>query len=242
MSTTTSKINLRKDVIAQIAESKNITGLRAQVVLVLDYSGSMEDMYRNGFVQRLIERIVPVAMQFDDNGSMELYLFENGCKKHRNDVNSSNVDGIINREILGKYSFGGTAYAPAVNMIVEDYKPAQKKSGIFGNVFGKSQVSESTDPVYVIFITDGANSDESNAKKAIIEASKRGIFFQFVGIGNATFKFLDELDTMEGRFLDNANFFQANDLDSLSDKELYDRLLGEFPGWVPQAKAKGLIG
>ncbi len=238
-----STINLRKDIASKVAESKNIAGFKAQVVLVLDYSGSMEQLYSNGFVQRLVERLVPVAMQFDDNGEMELYIFENGCKKHDNNVNSSNVDGLIKREIYGKYSFGGTSYAPPINMIVEHYKPnAAKSGGFLGGMFGKKPVAQSTDPVFVIFITDGENSDKPQAEKAIIEASNKGIFFQFVGIGNASFTFLDKLDTMEGRFMDNANFFQANDIDKISDKELYERLFNEIPQWIPEAKAKGLIG
>ena len=252
-------IDLRKKQVAKIAKDKNISGTqKAQVVLALDFSGSFEPLYRNGFVQRVIERLVPVAMHFDDNGEMEFYLFESSCRKHKNNVTSSNVDGIINREILSKYSFGGTQYAPAINAIVEDYIPGahstslikEKKKSMFGSLFGgkkDADVMESPatvkikDPVYVLFITDGENSDHELSEEAIKNASKYGIFFQFVGLGNATMSFLDRLDTMEGRFIDNANFFQLNDIDKVSDEELYDRLLNEFPSWIGLAKNKGLI-
>src|SRR5208283_1739944 len=108
-------IDLRKQQVATIAKAKNVGNQKAQVVLMLDISGSFESLYRNGFVQRVIERLVPVAMHFDDNGEMEFYLFESSCRKHNKNVTASNVDGIINREILGKYSFGGTQYGPAIN-------------------------------------------------------------------------------------------------------------------------------
>jgi len=246
MDTTVKSIDLRKGVIQQIAANKNIAGLRAQVVLVLDRSGSMESLYNSGFVQRLLERLVPVAMQFDDNGEMEMYLFQNNCVKHDKNINEKNVDGLINREITErKYSYGGTAYAPPIQQIVKDYvrhETIEKKGGFFG--FGKTTTNTnitSTDPVYVIFITDGENSDRTAAENAIKEASKFGIFFQFVGIGNAKFAFLDQLDTMEGRTVDNANFFQANDLDKLSDEDLYGRLLAEFPEWVQKARQLSII-
>jgi len=236
---TSNSIDLRKKIIDQVATSKNIKNLRAQVVLVLDRSGSMEDMYKNGFVQRLIERVVPVAMQFDDNGEMEMYLFQNTVKKFPYGINTKNVDGLINREINeSTYRYGGTEYAPAINQIVKDYVQLEKKGGFFG--LGKT-TTNTTDPVYVIFITDGENSDREAAKRAITEASKYGIFFQFVGVGNSSFKFLDALDTMEGRFVDNANFFQANDLDSLVDEDLYDRLLKEFPEWIDKARTLNII-
>ncbi len=240
-----STINLRKDLVSQIATKKGIGNIKAQVVLVLDYSGSMEGMYNSGFVQRVIERLVPVAMQFDDNGEMELYLFQNSCMKHPKNVTASSVDGIVKREILGKYSWGGTAYAPPIKKILEDYVPqaVQEKKSMFGSMFGgKPNVTGNTkDPVYVIFVTDGDNSDKANAEAAIKEASKYGVFFQFVGIGNASMAFLDRLDTMEGRVVDNANFQQFNDIDKIDDTTLYENLLTEFPGWINLAKNAGIL-
>lgn len=197
----------------------------------------MDPLYKNGFVQRLLERLVPLAMQFDDNGEMELYIFQNNCQRHKNNVTLANFDGFVNREVYGKYNFGGTYYAPAFKMITEEYAPETKK-GFFG--FGKSS-NTAKDPAYVIFITDGDNSDRENATRQIIEASKSPIFFQFVGIGNATFDYLDQLDVMKGRFVDNANFFQANDLDKMSDEELYERMLSEFPSYIDLAKNLGIL-
>lgn len=232
----TSKIDLRKDIVNKIATAKGLGSQKAQVALVLDYSGSMDPLYKNGFVQRLVERLVPLAMQFDDNGEMELYIFQNNCQKHKNNITLANFDGFVNREVYGKYNFGGTYYAPAFKMITEEYAPTQSK-GFFG--FGKS--SPSKDPAYVIFITDGDNSDRENSTKQIIEASKSPIFFQFVGIGNASFSYLDQLDTMKGRACDNANFFQANDLEKMSDEELYNSLLSEFPSYINEARKLGIL-
>jgi hypothetical protein len=96
-------------------------------------------------------------------------------------------------------------------------------------------------PVYVIFITDGDCDDHSNSEKALKEASKHGIFFQFVGIGKENFPFLQKLDNMPGREIDNANFFSIENLNAMKDEEMYSKLLNEFPGWIPQARAKKMI-
>jgi len=51
----------------------------------------------------------------------------------------------------------------------------------------------------------------------------------------------EELDNLQGRFIDNADFFALSDLDKVSDEELYDRVFNEFPGWYRQAKEKGIL-
>ena len=52
---------------------------------------------------------------------------------------------------------------------------------------------------------------------------------------------LEQLDTMPGRYIDNANFFALDDLHDISDAELYDRMLREFPLWLKEIKQRGMI-
>jgi hypothetical protein len=68
------------------------------------------------------------------------------------------------------------------------------------------------------------------------------IFWQFIGIGNGrreSFPFLNELDTMSGREVDNANFFPANS--TMSNDDLYENILVEFPSWLKEVKSKGIL-
>ena len=132
---------------------------------------------------------------------------------------------------------GGTNYAPVINEIIKKFGN-NSNSSIFG--FNK-KTEPLIYPVYVIFITDGENSDKSESEKAIINASHHGVFFQFIGIGNANFNFLTKLDTMNGRFIDNANFFKIENLNTKSDDELYSLLLTEYPQYIVEARSKGLI-
>lgn len=70
----------------------------------------------------------------------------------------------------------------------------------------------------------------------MIESSKLGIFWQFVGLGQSYYGVLEELDDLPGRFIDNADFFALDDIDTVSDSELYDRLFNEYPQWLVQAR------
>jgi hypothetical protein len=233
----TKKLDLRKQIVLDLKKIRGIENQKAQVVLALDFSFSMENLYKNGKVQDLVERILPLGLGFDDNGEVDFYLFESGVRKLPENITLSNIAGYINNKIIGKYQMGGTNYAPVINKIVAEF--SQTKSGFMG--MGKKQSATMDLPVYVIFITDGENSDHHEAERAIIEASKHGIFFQFVGIGNATFSFLKKLDNLSGRNIDNANFFRVQDLANRTDQELYQLLLTEFPSFITEAKSKNLI-
>lgn len=222
-------------------------GQLAKVVLCLDFSGSMGHLYSNGQVQELVERILPLGLAFDDNGKVDFYLFSDGVKKVPQNITLSNVAGYINAKILGKYQMGGTNYAPAIKRVVEDSVPTKTEGGGFmGKLFGgsgkKVPTGEKQDyPTYVIFITDGDSFDHKESEEAIKLASKGPVFFQFIGIGREKFPFLSKLDTMSGRFIDNANFFSISDLSAKSDDDLYKLLLTEFPSYVKEARTKGLI-
>lgn len=69
-------LDLRKkeveNIVMGIPQLSNIT---SRVALVLDFSGSMRNLYKNGTVQSVIERIMPIAMQFDDNQGVRFMDF-----------------------------------------------------------------------------------------------------------------------------------------------------------------------
>lgn len=250
-----SKLDMRKKEVLDISKAKGITvGQKAQVVLVIDRSGSMSPQYKSGAVQDLVERILPVGMAFDDNEEIDVYIFHDDAIKCTS-ANISNISGYVNSYINNK-DFGGTAYAPIINKIVKDFGgntgggSNNNSGGFFKKLLNLGSSNNSNNgspsaaleyPVYVIFVTDGENSDRAQAIEAITNASRYGIFFQFIGIGNETFSFLKKLDSMNGRFIDNANFFQQPNLSRTSDTQLYNLLMSEFPQWLKEAKPKNLI-
>jgi hypothetical protein len=199
-----------------------LEGQQARVALALDISVSMRRMFEAGTVQRVCERLLALGVKFDDNGAVDIFLF--GNKDYDvGELSEENFYGFVEQEIVSQYRLEGkTNYAGVINRIVEKY------------------TTEPGDPAYVLFITDGDNHDKAEAEEAIVKASKFPIFWQFVGIGGSTFEFLDKLDTMSGRFIDNANFFALNDIERVSDEDLYQRMLVEFPSWLKEAKQKSI--
>ena len=227
------KLDLSKEKVIEISEQKGLDrNQKSQVVLCLDFSGSMDFLYRNNSVQKILERVLPIAMAWDDNQECEVYIFSYDCHKIQASATVGNIIDFIDRYIYGKFIMGGTNYAPPIKEIINDFKPKKSISNFFG--FGKKQ--NETLPTYVVFITDGENYDKRDTTLALIEASQYPIFFQFVGIGNSSFSYLESLDTMSGRIVDNANFFSINDFNSVSDKVIYERLLNEYPSYIKEIK------
>ena len=218
------KISLRKDIILNEVKKNNITAAVARVVFVLDHSGSMINMYKNGTVQDLLERIFPMAMCFDDNGELEFYWFDSTFKELET-VTEKNLNGYVQNVIMSKRDhFGGTNYAPIIKEITMRYARKQPMRI----------------PTFVVFITDGANADKADSKKALIEASRYNIFWKFVGIGDARFDFLEKLDDLKGRFIDNANFVNFSNINDVNDNVLYAQLLTEYNDWLTLCRNNGI--
>lgn len=220
------KINLRKESISKIClEKKELTNLTSRVAVAMDYSGSMRTLYVDGTVQSILERLLPMALKFDDNGELETWIFDS--KFHRlKDININNYYNYVDNErLLKKYDMGGTRYSPVMKDILSKYT--------------KEEPSDL--PTLVLFLTDGDNFDKEETTRVIQEASKYPIFWQFVGIGKQNYKFLENLDNMEGRYIDNANFFSIDDINEISDDELYKKLLNEYPNWIKESKTKNIL-
>ena len=211
------QLNTRKELITSLCLNKDkLNNLTARVAVVLDFSGSMEGLYRDGTIQTLLDRLLPLAMKFDDNGELDIWLFHNDAIR-LDGIKEENFYNYINKsKILKKYNMWGTEYAPVMKDVVEKY------------------ISEepSNYPNLVVFITDGVNEDRYETEKIMKLSSQYPIFWQFVGIGSSDFPFLENLDEMRDRLVDNANFFAVNDLMKIDDNTLYNRLLKEYPEWL----------
>ena len=60
-------------------------------------------------------------------------------------------------------------------------------------------------------------------------------------VGGSNYGVLERLDTMSGRYVDNANFFALDDFKSVGNSVLYGRLLNEFPLWLQSIRHKGML-
>ncbi|WP_191562047.1 vWA domain-containing protein [Metabacillus idriensis] len=218
-------INLMKKTAGIVLEKKKLTGVVARVGLVLDISGSMRNLYKNGSVQKVVERILAVASQFDDDGMLDIWVYDNEFSRLPS-VTERDFENYVNLRILNNESihkFGRNDEPPVMYDVMKKYL----------------QEEPSKDPAFVVFINDGGC--KRTIKKPVVSSSNKPIFWQFVGVGSSNFEVLENLDTMEGRFIDNANFFHVQDIDATTDEQLYDQLLNEFPEWITEAKQKNVL-
>lgn len=211
-----SKENLDKVLVNLSKEGKiDLSKHTARVALSMDYSGSMDGLFNSGAVQDTITRLLPIALRFDDNGELESWLFSNGEKKLK-PVTINNYENYVKNVMMKSgMNMGGTEYAPVLKSIVDYYNK-----------------SDCNIPAFIIFITDGANSDKSKTDKVIRKLSECNMFVQFIGIGNESFNYLRSLDDMPGRKHDNTGFISVKDMSRMSDEELYTELIRQYKDWL----------
>lgn len=215
-------ISLVKPLKVQL-EKHNLLDVVARVALVMDISGSMYDSYSNGTVQEIVNKVLPVAVQFDDDGELDFWYYGSKCER-RPSVNMKNYEQAVPHSwegLMRKLGYGNN-------------EPVVMKEVI-------AEYEMSTLPAYVIFVTDGGIDKTNQIKKLLIEASYLPIFWQFVGVSGLGYGILEELDNMGGRYVDNANFFALDDFRSVPNEEIYSRLLNEFPTWLKACKNNGVL-
>lgn len=224
-------------------DMSGLNGQTAKVALVLDYSGSMRNQYKSGAMQRLAEKVLALATQFDDDGAIDFFVFDSQAA-YLGEISLDDFSDGIARLTKGR-RMGTTNYAQAF-LAVRDhfgFKPAAPvRKGLFGR---KTQpapnAGPANEPVYALFLTDGAPDSKAAAVAALTEVSSAPIFWKFLSIGSEEMAFLQKLDDLSERFVDNADYKPLGDVDTLSDTQLFAALLDEFPGWVKEVRAKGLI-
>jgi stress protein len=215
-------ISLVKPLVFEL-KKKNLETTVARVGLVLDISGSMVPRFKNGTVQSIVNKTLPLAVQFDDDGELDFWFYGTTARK-MNSVNLKNYTTAVPEDWKHlMLDLGGRNNEPIVmRMVVDEYKDTKI-------------------PAYVLFITDGGVNQKREIQNIITEASHLPIFWQFVGVGGKNYGILEKLDTMSGRYVDNAGFFALDDFKKVSNEELYARLLEEFPSWLEKIREKGMI-
>jgi len=243
-------------------DKHNLRGHIAKVAVCLDISGSMHSLYSQGKIAELVKKLIPIGLQFDDDGEIDIFTFgANGTQ--RNSMNLENYSTELDG--LAKYSLEGyTNYAKAITLVDNFYR---------------SQDDVHQTPVYVMFITDGDASDKKEATQAMKKISDIPVFVQFIALGAdympslsnkdavetakpkgffgkmfgssdstsstpkppSNFQFLCDIDDMSGRKVDNANFFAIKTPTSISEEVMYDLLMTEYPDFIKEAKSKGVL-
>ncbi|MFJ4470489.1 vWA domain-containing protein [Streptomyces sp. NPDC089424] len=222
-------VNLYKSAAVSLAKH-GLEGQRAAVYLVVDYSGSMKPYYQDGSVQALADRVLGLSAHLDDDGRVPVVFFSTDVDAVT-EIALADHQGRIERIVSGLGHMGRTSYHLAMDAVIDHHLD-----------------SGSRDPALVVFQTDGGPINRPAAEKFLCKAAKLPLFWQFIGFGDPhskQFDFLrklDELPVPQRRVVDNAGFFHAGeDPRQVSDAELYDRLVGEFPQWLAAARERGIV-
>ncbi|PLR98740.1 VWA domain-containing protein [Bacillus sp. T33-2] len=228
---TLSKLDLLKKKVDVVILKKSLQKTTARIGVVLDISGSMRRLYNNGTVQNVVERLLALATRFDDDGVLDVWVYDMKFSRLPS-VTELTLPDYINREVLNNNKiskFRANNEPPVMRDVIQKYLTEDDGSL----------------PVYLIFINDGgikrSARGQDSVTKVLTDSSDKPIFWQFVGIGDANFDVLRKLDDLEGRYIDNANFFHILDIEKETDEDLYDKLLSEFPSWLHEARNKKII-
>ena len=225
------ELDLRTREVHKVLLEKGAATQRARVVLVVDKTGSMAELYRTRIIHRVVDRMVPVAVQLDDDGALEVYLYARSYMRLP-DLHVADLDHYAETHLHLKGIVNGVDYnaighgndeIPIMTAVLDDIRP------------------DDPVPTLVLFFTDGGFAKRQEIADLVSKASHRPAFWQFVGLGKAKYGVLERLDEMPGRVVDNVGFFALDDVDRVDDGELYRRLLGEFPDWLRAARAAGVL-
>lgn len=249
---------------AQFSLSKfNLEDIQAEVSFVLDASGSMTGQYQTGQVQSLVERVFPVAAHFDNNDSMETWAFADK-QQQLSSIGFDNYKDFVNQDNGGWQRWMSNLNASYNNEPVVmraiikhffglDVPKLEKSSSGGGGFFGFGKKSSSGNegtfapkqsprlPIWVMFISDGGVAHNEDIEFILKWSSTLPIFWQFMGIGGSSYGSLEKFDDLTGRFIDNADFFAIDNLKSISEQQLYDKMVQEFPQWITLAKSHNMI-
>ena len=235
----------------EVLESYQLIRHDAKVALCFDISGTMHSSYTTGAIQAFTEKMLAMACILDADQKIDVFLF--GDEAYYVDpIRPENITNFIESKRGKYYSVGGTHFDKIIRMVREFYFPGVEKRA-------KTTPMQSEEPVFVLLITDGNTVDEKAAETELRHASYEPIFWQFMAIGSESdgpigrfmkwfsspmgdgFSFLDKIDTMEERNVDNVGFFSVKSPFELKEEELYALMMKEYPDWLKLAVKAGLV-
>ncbi|MFF4588497.1 VWA domain-containing protein [Streptomyces sp. NPDC001388] len=240
------RLSLRKEQVAVSLSKRGAAGIRARVILVLDASGSMAFLYSRGVVADVVERMAAVAAQLDDDGEMQAWTFASNPARLP-DLRLGELPEWLRLHVrVGEISLFRRGKKPRkgleegqVDMRAVGIQNEEQKA--IAEVRAYVRDNPATAPTLVLFFSDGGVYRDAAIEQELRAAVEEPVFWQFVGLGRSNYGVLERFDTLPGRRVDNVGFFAVDDISTVPDQELYDRLLSEFPSWITAAGRAGIL-
>lgn len=200
---------------------RDLAGIRAQAVLVLDHSYSMSGDYAAGTVQTLVERALGFALQIDVDGEIPVIAFDSRVWPAVT-VDAANFAGVVDRELWHRDHMGSTDMAAALRAVLA--------------------MAEKTDaPLFAIVVTDGEPNSRQDTTAVVCELARYPVFVKFLAVQPVSY--LQELDDLDGsaRLLDNVDAKFVPDPASMPDLAFSDAMVDEWDSWIAAATAAGVL-
>lgn len=211
-----------------------------EVMLAVDKSGSMDPLFRQGYVDRAVNLFLPLALKFDDNGQIEVGFFNSTFHEAPFAI-AEDCGQYLKKS--GQSADGGTCFAP----IIEAFETQRggtvteqvvtKAKGLWGRLTGKTETATVTTPAvtqtqyrgYAAIITDGANFDKAEFE-AELAKTNGNTFFQFIGIGTGVeTKYLTEIAAK----YKHVAYFELRNPSNFTDDKFYEEIVNsKFTAWM----------
>lgn len=215
-------ISLRKkaEAVGASLQKAGLQGIRAQVVLVLDHSGSMYNDYAHGQVQELTERFLAFGLQVDADGEIPVIPFDSRTYATVK-VSLENYQDIVNKQIWKRASMGSTNLASALEEVV--------------------RLAKTTDaPIFCGVVTDGSPDSKPETTRIVCELANYPVFLKFLALRDVPYlRDLDSLDDSK-RLIDNVNSQTFGSL-NITDQKFAESVTEEWDDWVTKAIKVGIL-
>ncbi|MFG3549198.1 VWA domain-containing protein [Streptomyces sp. NPDC047725] len=238
------RLSLRKEQVAVSLRKHGAAGVTARVVLVLDASGSMSFLYSKGVVTDVVERMAAVAAQLDDDGEMQAWTFASNPARLP-DLRLGELPEWLRLHVrvgeVGLFRRGRKKGLQPEQVDMRDVGIQNEEQKVIAEVRAFVRDNPAPVPTLVLFFSDGGVYRNNEIERELRAAVEEPVFWQFVGLGRSNYGVLERFDTLPGRRVDNVGFFSVDDIATVPDPELYDRLLSEFPSWITAAGRAGIL-
>lgn len=207
----------------------DLAGIRARVIVLLDFSGSMSRDYENGNVQELIRRVLAFSMNVDTDGTIEVYRFGSDVYPvHKVD------NGNYNRAArdLSKGRMGSTNLTAALAQV-------------------RRLAEESDEVIYLFVLTDGDPNDAHTAAQEYAQLANHAVFVKNIAIRPVGF--LEQVDNfnaatapwylqpLAARPVDNCNTQFITNPGAETAETFAARATEEWATWFIAAQHAGIL-
>jgi hypothetical protein len=214
----------RADAVGAALGARGLSGVRFNVIMLLDRSGSMEGDYTSGAVQTIVERALGFALRVDDDGFVPVIAFGSQVSDPV-EVHAGNYRGVIGRDI------------PV---------PGWDSTNLTGALDMALRYAEATDrPLFVIVVADGGPNDRASAQQRVCDLSRYPAFLKLLAVRPVGwFSTLDDLDDTH-RYMDNVDAKPESggrlDLTRCTDAEFAEAMVDEVDTWLTAATAASIL-